>query len=347
MVPRVVPVILSGGAGTRLWPLSTPAAPKQFIELFGSSLFNEAVHRLDGLGGVSRPIVVSGESHLSSIKDALGGAGLETGLIILEPVGRNTAPAIAAAALVSEPDDILVVLPSDHLVSDREGFVTAVEAAVDVAPRGYLATFGVLPDGPETGYGYITRGKEIADGVFAVASFHEKPDHDDAARYVGQGALWNSGMFVFQVSTFLAQVSQHSPKLLESVESKIQDPVDHLIHLDGSFADVQSISVDTAVMERTTNAVVVPVDVGWSDVGSYSALLAASDTDSSGNSISGDVNALNLRNSYVRATSRRVSVAELDGVVVVETPDDVLVVPIEHSQSVRDIFGMVDRTSDS
>jgi mannose-1-phosphate guanylyltransferase/mannose-6-phosphate isomerase len=315
--------------------------PKQFVELIGTTLFDRAVHRLDGLKDVSKPIIVSGEGYLPALEAALSESGVEAARIVAEPVGRNTGPAVLAAALGAEPDDVLVVLPSDHLVTNRSRFVVDVGIAVGVAQRGYLVTFGVVPEGPETGYGYIEPGPKIAEGVFGVSRFHEKPDREDAARYVSGGALWNSGMFVFAVSTLLAQASQHIPELLRSVEATLTEPVGGVLRLDPSFADLESISIDNALMERTSKAAVVPIDVGWSDVGSYSMLLAASDTDDDGNALIGDVNAQNVRNSYVHATSRRVSVAEVDGVVVVETPDDVLVVPVAHSQAVRALVEMI------
>lgn len=336
-------MILSGGAGTRLWPLSTSTLPKQFVQLIGTTLFDQAVHRLDDLDDVSDPIVVSGESYLPAVELALSNSGVEAARIIAEPEGRNTGPAVLAAALSAEPDDVLVVLPSDHLVSDRSGFREAVGIALGVARRGYLVTFGVAPEGPETGYGYIEPGPEIDEGVFGVSRFHEKPDQEVAARYVSEGALWNSGMFVFPVSALIAQASQHAPELLRSVETALPEPVGRVWKLDSSFGDVESISVDNAIMERSSRSAVVPIEIGWSDVGSYSTLLAASETDGDGNAISGNVTLFNVRNSYVHATSRRVSVAELDGVVVVETPDDVLVVPTEHAQAVRDLVELIAR----
>ena len=261
----VIPIILSGGAGTRLWPLSTEDQPKQFVDLFGSSLFDRALHRLDGVSELGRDIVVTGESHRWSVEDALAESGIGA-TIISEPVGRNTAPAVLSAALICKPDEVLVVLPSDHLIADGDAFAGNVEAAVREARKGKLVTFGVRPTRPETGFGYIEIGDATGD-AYGIATFHEKPDPEEAQSFVADGRhLWNSGMFTFTAEPVLDEAELHVPGLLEGVRRALPGDAipgerrDHVL-LKSSFADIESISNDHAIMERTGRGVVIPIDV--------------------------------------------------------------------------------------
>lgn len=331
-------MILSGGAGTRLWPLSSPRMPKQFSALVGPrSLFAMTMERLSGLDELLGAIVVTGAAHVDLVRAEAASSPIETGLILVEPSGRNTAPAVIAAALASEPTDVLLILPSDHLVADPAGFRAAVRVAVDLAEQGDVVTFGIRPTRPETGYGYIEMG-EPREGAFAVVRFKEKPGEEEAIELVADGHnLWNSGMFVVRADRVIAEAGEHRPELLASVKAALPGELDDVTWLDDVFAGVEAISFDHAVMERTRRAVVVPLDVGWDDVGSYRSLLAASDLDEAGNSVAGDVVLSDVTGSFVRATSRKVVVAGLDDVVVVETPDAVLVVPIDRAQDVRDL----------
>ena len=338
-------MILSGGAGTRLWPLSTSSQPKQFADLLGHSLFEQTMRRLDGVPGVLEPIVATGADHLSLVEAAIELAGATAYRVVVEPVGRNTAPAILAAALAVPPDEVLVVLPSDHLISDPPRFRSAIVNAIDYALAGQLVTFGITPDRPDTGLGYIELGDDLGD-AYQLRRFKEKPDADEAQRLFADGShLWNSGIFVFTAGSIVDEATTYRPSLVESVRSSLPEGNGTVVELAESFADVESISIDYAVMEHTSRGVVIPLDVGWSDVGSFQALLNASPADSDGNVVSGDVSLLNVTNSYIHATSRLIAIAEMDGVVVVETPTSVLVVPLEQSQAVRELVRIVDESS--
>ena len=337
-VSNIRPVILSGGSGTRLWPVSTPNLPKQFAPLIGGrSLFERSLGRLDALPETAAPIVVAGAEHVDLVRAAATRAKVAPGLIIVEPAGRNTAPAAIAAGLVSDPEEILVILPSDHLIADEEGFLGAVSTAVEVASAGRIVTFGVVPTSPETGYGYIERGASI-DGAFEVERFKEKPDRDEAERLYDDGRhLWNSGIFVTEAKVLLAEAAQHAPDILTGVKGALSGPPGDVLELGESFASLTKISLDHAIMEKTSVAAVVPLEVGWDDVGSFDALWAVSDQDEQGNVFSGDTITVDVSGSLVLATSRRVAVAGMEDVVVVETPDAVLVLPRSRSQEVRSL----------
>lgn len=331
------PVILSGGAGTRLWPLSTEDRPKQFLGLLGETLFELTLRRVEGIEGLSPATVVTRRQHLEQVMAASRTSSVALGTVIVEPVGRNTAAAVIAAALVSDPEDVLIVLPSDHVISDLPRFRSAIRDAITLAGDGYLVTFGATPTRPETGYGYIEAGPRIGAG-FGVARFKEKPDSEEAARLSADGRhYWNSGMFVFTAASLLAEGRRSSTDIVTAVESALPEQRSGTIDLGESFAEVPSISIDHAIMEKTSNAAVIPIDVGWSDVGSWESLWEHSDHDSSGNVLSGDVVATAVTNSYIHSSSRKVAVAGVDGLVVVETPDAVLVVPKGGSQLVKDL----------
>ncbi|HEY6634045.1 MAG TPA: sugar phosphate nucleotidyltransferase [Acidimicrobiia bacterium] len=331
------PVILSGGSGTRLWPLSSPGLPKQFAPLLGNeTLFARTIARLQGVAGPRPTIVAAGVAHLDMIRAAVEQAGVDA-TILVEPAARNTAPAIFAAALLAEPDEVLVILPSDHLIAEVPGFQEAVVTAATIAKTDVIVTFGIPPTRAETGYGYIEKG-EPSSGGFLVRSFVEKPSPEVADSLAGDGRhLWNSGMFVAPAGLILEEASEHCPEVLAGVKTALPAAREGVVRLGAEFASVEAVSFDYAVMEKTTKAVVVPLDVGWDDVGSYVSLLAAGEVDGDGNLVSGDVRVRDVSGSFVKATSRRLVVVGLDRFVVVETPDAVLVMPLDRAQEVRDL----------
>lgn len=329
-------MILSGGAGTRLWPLSTLEEPKQFIDLLGGPLFTQALHRLDGVPGVAPPIVVTGEDHLGLVESAMALSGVEPAAVLTEPVGRNTGPACVAAAAVADPKTVLVVLPSDHLIQDVESFRQAVSVAVEFAISDKMVTFGVRPTRAETGYGYIQFGDDL-NGAMEVVAFTEKPDAPAAAEYVSGGAhLWNSGMFVFRAGAFLEEARKHMPEVAAAVEGSVPHE-GRVRRLGDRFLEAPAVSVDVGVMERTDAAVVVPLDVGWSDVGSWHSLWEEEAKDESDNVVIGDVVTEKVFGSYIRSASKKIAVAGLSDVVVVETADAILVVARDQAQLVRDL----------
>ena len=337
-VPSPVrPVILSGGSGTRLWPLSTRDNPKQFLDLLGHSLFEATLLRAGSLDGAAPALIATGIDHLDAVDRAVDAAGVEVRAILVEPSGRNTAPAVIAAALVADPEDVLVVMPADHVVTEGERFGAAVEAAVEIARTGSIVLFGVQPSRPETGYGYIEIGA-AAGGGYQVARFKEKPAPALAEEYLSDGRhLWNSGMFVFSARVILEECSAVEPDLVASVRRALPPDPGARVELGPDFLEAPSISIDYAVIERTERAVVVPVDIGWSDVGSWQAVWEVSTHDPDGNAVAGDVLIDDVTGSYVRSTSRLVAVLGVDDLVVIETGDAVLVVPREKSQRVREI----------
>lgn len=332
------PVILSGGSGTRLWPLSTSGSPKQFAALIGDrSLFALTLERLVGIEGLAGAVVVTGGAHRDLVSSEVSASSAATSLVIVEPEGRNTAPAALAAALLSGEDDVLVILPSDHLVGDEAGFREAVEKAVDHAATGSIVTLGIRPSRPEAGYGYLELG-EARGAARALAGFIEKPPTDIAVSLVSGGNhLWNSGVFVVRADTLVAEADEHCPEVLAAVRSALPEQRGATVTLGPAFTSSPSVSLDHAIMEKTTRGIVLPVDVGWSDVGSYQSLLESLPRDEHGNHLSGDVVASDVTGSYVVATSRQLVVAGVDQIVVVETPDVVLVIPLDRAQDVRDL----------
>jgi len=343
----VIPVILSGGFGTRLWPLSRKLSPKQFLRLVSEhSLFQETVLRMRALGDrASPPLVVCNESHRFLVAEQLRELGVASQGIVLEPAGRNTAPAVGVAALLAQlavnagDEAVLVVLPADHVIADGAAFAAALDAAIEAAAGSRLVTFGVVPNRPETGYGYLLCG--TSRGRWSdLEKFVEKPDLPTAERYVASGRyLWNSGMFVFGANAYLGELERHAPKILEACkEALAQAERDHdFVRLGAAFAAGPSDSIDYAVMEKTHGAAVVPLEAGWNDVGSWSALHDVLAKDDAGNVLRGDVLAAGCRNSYVLANGRLVAVLGLDGVVVVETEDAVLVMARDEAQNVKQI----------
>ncbi len=344
----MIPVILSGGSGTRLWPLSRDAFPKQFLALVGhDSMLQATWHRVAPLtsGG---PIVVAGEAHRFMVAEQLREAGCAEAKILLEPVARNTAPAIAAAALEATrdgADPLLLVLPSDHVIADADAFRAAVRAASAAAEAGALVTFGIVPTGPETGYGYI---KAVAgEGVRAVERFVEKPDAATAAAYVASGDYaWNSGMFLFRASAYLAELERHQPAMLAACREALAQArrdVD-FVRLDATtFAASPSDSIDYAVMEKTAHAAVLAIDVGWNDVGSWAALWQVAEQDGDGNAHHGDVLARDCRDTLAWGDGRLLALLGLRDVVVVDTADAVLVAHKDHVQDVKAIVAELKR----
>jgi mannose-1-phosphate guanylyltransferase/mannose-6-phosphate isomerase len=342
----MIPVILSGGSGTRLWPLSREAYPKQFLALAGKDTMLQATWRRVEAIASAPPLVVANAEHRFMVAEQLREAGCTPAAILLEPVARNTAPAIAVAALqaVAEgADPLLLVLPSDHVIADAAAFRAAVQAAEPAARAGRLVTFGIVPVGPETGYGYIRAAQDAdAAGVRAVAQFVEKPDADSAAAYVASGEYaWNSGMFLFRASAYLAELQAHQPAMLAACSAALYSARrdEDFVRLDpAAFAACPADSIDYAVMEKTAHAAVLPIAVGWNDVGSWSALWAIAEQDDDGNAHHGDVVARNCRNTLAWGDGRLVALLGLQDVVVVDTADAVLVA---HKDQVQDVKAIV------
>ena len=345
MLAKLQPVLLSGGSGTRLWPLSREAYPKQFLALAGDDTMLQATwHRVAPIAGLP-PIVVAGEDHRFLVAEQLRQAGAPQAAIMLEPVGRNTAPAIAAAALQATADGgdpLLLVLPSDHVVRDADAFRAAVRAAMPAADAGALVTFGIVPTAPETGFGYLHA--DAGEGLRKVLRFVEKPDAATAQRYLDAGDhYWNSGMFLFRSSRFLGELQRLQPAILDGTRAALAAARrdGDFIRLDrDAFAATPSDSIDYAVMEKTGSAMVLPVDIGWSDVGSWSALWDVAERDAEGNAHVGDVIAVDSRNSYAYAR-RLVALVGVDDIVVVETDDAVLVARKDRVQRVKDVVAQL------
>ncbi len=341
----LLPVILSGGSGTRLWPLSRESYPKQFLPLVEDiSMLQATWRRVAPLAG-RRPIVVANQEHRFMAAEQLREMGAEPSAILLEPVGRNTAPAIAVAALeaLREGDDaLLLVLPSDHVIRDEAAFHAVVRAALPAAREGRLVTFGIVPTAPETGYGYIQAA--AGEGVRAVAQFVEKPDRATAEDYLASGAyFWNSGMFLFRASRYLQELERLQPAMLSACRQALDEArrdTDFVRLQAEHFAACPSDSIDYAVMEKTDAAAVIALDAGWNDVGSWAALWEATAQDADGNAHHGDVIALNCRNTYAHA-SRLVAMIGLEDVVVVDTDDALLIAHRDQVQQVKDVVGRI------
>jgi mannose-1-phosphate guanylyltransferase/mannose-6-phosphate isomerase len=358
----IQPVILSGGSGTRLWPLSREHYPKQLIALCGAhSLLQETVLRLDGLEEkvpdsndkfeIMAPLIVANEEHRFLIAEQLRQINKLFGKIILEPVGRNTAPALTLAALAADKsgnDPILLVMPADHVIQNVAAFQQSIMQGARLANDNYLVTFGIVPDAPETGYGYIKKGNAIDGDANQIAQFVEKPDQATAEEYLQSGQyLWNSGMFMMKASVWLAAIKQHQNKIAvvcQDAFEKGREDIDFYRVDHNTFEVCPSDSIDYAVMEKLTESsqdeadlksAVIPLDAQWSDVGSWSSLWAVSDHDQDGNVIKGDVFTHNTRNSLVISEHRLLATAGLDDMIVVETADAVMVAAKDHAQDVK------------
>ena len=342
-VPSLVPVILSGGSGTRLWPLSRESHPKQFLPLVGEhSMLQQTCLRLRGLPGADSPLVVANEEHRFLVAEQLRQVGAAPSALILEPVGRNTAPAIAVAALqamAGGQDPVLLVLPSDHVIADEPGFRDAVLAALPAAEAGKLVTFGIVPTAPETGYGYIKAAP--GEGLRAVERFVEKPDAATAQGYLADGGYyWNSGMFAFRASRYLAELRANRPEMVAAARAALagaKPDVDFLRLDKAAFSASPSDSIDYAVMERTSDAAVLPIDVGWNDVGSWSALWSVVEQDGGGNAHRGDVLARDCRGTLAIGDKRLIALIGLEDTVVIDTDDAVLVAKKDRVQDVKEI----------
>ena len=353
------PVILSGGAGTRLWPLSRELYPKQLLALTGDrTMLQQTALRLEGLSATA-PVVVCNESHRFLVAEQLRQIQIEPRALVLEPFGRNTAPAIALAAhaalksvAASDPaaDPVLLVLPADHVIRDVPAFQKAVRVALPAAEQGKLVTFGIVPTSPETGYGYIQReasGQRAAsgdsgaefEGVHGIARFVEKPPAEKAAQFLkSSDYYWNSGMFMFRARRYLQELARFAPeiaKVCETAAAAAKSDLDFTRVEPKVFESCPSDSIDYAVMEKTSAAMVVPLDAGWSDVGSWAALHEASESDGRGNVSRGDVISEDSNGCYLYSESRLVAVVGLENHVVIETKDAVLVAPKERVQDVK------------
>ena len=342
----LIPLILSGGSGTRLWPVSRKNLPKQFLELAGKgTLFQQTIARTRQLPQVAAPIVVASEDHRFLAADQLLEAGIEDATIVLEPLARNTAPAIALGALQAlqrDADAVLLVLPADHLIGDTAAFVEAVRQALPLAAQGWLVTFGIRPDRPETGFGYIRRAEAIDGHGFRVEQFVEKPDLATAGSYLADGGYdWNSGMFLFKASRYLEELAAHAPAMLAAVReahAKASADLDFVRIDHDAFALVPDKSIDYAVMERTQRAAVIPVSCAWSDIGSWSALWLTGDKDADGNLREGDTLPVDTHNSLLRSHERHLlATVGVDDLIVVTTPDATLVAHRDAAQDVKKI----------
>lgn len=344
------PVFLSGGVGSRLWPVSREAYPKQFLPLASEqSMLVDTLDRVDGLSD-ELPTVICNEAHRFIVAEQLRASG--GGNIILEPVGRNTAPAVAVAAmraLESDPDAVLLVLPADHLIQRPEAFREAVRTAEPLARSGRLVTFGVVPDRPETGYGYIRRDGTLDQAGYAIAEFVEKPDAETAQRYVDSGDYyWNSGMFLLGARAYLEELGNYAPEMIEACRAALAGAHRDLdfVRLDReAFEACPSDSVDYAVMEKTALGAVIPLDCGWSDVGAWSALWEVGQPDSDGNVVQGDVILDQCQGNYLRSESRLLAATGVSNLVVVETPDAVLVADRERVQDVKRLVAALNAAS--
>ena len=339
----ITPVILSGGSGTRLWPMSRDENPKQFLPLTGdATMFQMTLERVADPARFADPLIVANARHADLIDEQLEGTAAT---LILEPLARNTAPAIALAALAAPLDAPLLVMPSDHVIGEPEAFQAAIDAALPLVGRGWLATFGITPDGPETGYGYIRAGEEIGPGAHRVARFVEKPDLETAVTMLASGDyVWNGGIFLFRADAYLRALETHAPAMLAAARAAMAGSArdgHHILPDAAAFAASPSDSIDYAVMEKVAGAeggrvAVVPVAMGWSDVGSWDALHALG-ADDSGDAHHGDVIALDTRNCLLRSDGIRIAAVGVHDLIVVASGRDVLILPRGQSQHVKRI----------
>ena len=337
---KTFPILLAGGTGSRLWPVSRELFPKQLVNLAGDdSLIQNTIKRLSPVLDPENVRVVCGDDHFYEVSRHLEEINVPSdGKVISEPCGRNTAPAILLAVLYilkNEKDAIILVFPSDHVISDQEGFDDSLKKAIALAGKNKIVTFGIKPDYPETGYGYIEGGKSIGNDAFAVKRFVEKPDEKTAKGYMKAGNFyWNSGMFAFKASVLIKEFQEHEPGMFKQIK-KISSK-NNGIPLD-QYKKLPDISIDYAIMEKTKKAVVLPVDFGWSDIGSWKSLYDFMPKGKDNNVIEGDVILQNTRNCFIRSEDRLVVINDLENVVVVETPDTVFISDLENSRNVKTI----------
>ncbi|MDX2507832.1 MAG: mannose-1-phosphate guanylyltransferase/mannose-6-phosphate isomerase [Gammaproteobacteria bacterium] len=342
----IIPVILSGGSGTRLWPLSRKLHPKQLLPLLNqTSLLQDTINRLDGLEGIESTIVICNEEYRFMVAEQVHATSIDSRAIILEPVGRNTAPAIALAAfnaLQTSEEAVLLVLPADHDIKNVSEFHKAIKTGLQQAQEGHFVTFGIVPDAPETGFGYIKAASTVAvNQVADIEKFVEKPDIDTATQYLEEGDYyWNSGMFMFKASAYLKALEEFAPEIYSATEKAM-----HAANRDMDFIRVgidefkkcPANSIDYAVMEKVSNAVVIPVDIGWSDVGSWSALHDIGDQDDNNNIIIGDTKCVSTTNCYVRAETKLVTTLGIENIIIVDTDDALLVAHKDSVQGIKEI----------
>lgn len=344
----LLPVIMAGGSGSRLWPLSRSLYPKQFISLASDkSLLQETINRISNLEHLA-PLLICNQEHRFVVAEQLRQDGIDHNGIILEPEGRNTAPAIALAALHAlqqGQDPLLLVLAADHVIQDKTAFNQAITHAITAAEQGMLVTFGIVPTAAETGYGYIKQGEVFNSSTYRVAKFVEKPNQEIAEQYLESGEYyWNSGMFLFKASRYIEELKLHRPDILKSCEGAIsgtRHDLDFIRIDEGEFMDCADESIDYAVMEKTKDALVVPMNAGWSDVGSFNALWEVSDKDEYGNVFIGDVVSKDTSGSYIHSQSKLVSTLGVENLVVVETKDAVLVADKDKVQDVKSIVNLL------
>jgi len=358
MATQVFPVILCGGSGTRLWPLSRAMYPKQFIPFLNGgdgTLIAATLRRLTPDLGFAAPTLLCNNDHRFLLREELDRAGVEPREILLEPMARNTAPAIAAAALSiieQSPDAVLAVMPSDHVIDDAGGFASAVNRASQIAAEGNLVLFGIKPNAPHTGYGYIRKGRLLngtEDSGWQVETFVEKPDLPTAERYLADGSyFWNSGIFVLPAAVFLDELSHFSPDIVEYARAALNAAELDLgfRRLDGAaYAQCPNISVDYAVMEKTSRAAMLPLDVSWSDLGSWNSMWEVSQHDADGNVTRGDTMLVDTHNSYVHSQGALVSTLGVDDLIIVHTPDAMLVAKQDRAQDVGKLVAQLKRSN--
>jgi mannose-1-phosphate guanylyltransferase/mannose-6-phosphate isomerase len=342
---KITPVILCGGSGTRLWPLSRKQYPKQYLPLISeTSTFQETILRLNGLKNLADPIIICNVDHRFLVAEQCQQIGIINPTIILEPIGRNTAPAIAASALQSlnlSDDAALLVLSADHLIQDIDIFHSAIKIAYKQAKDGKLVTFGILPTDANTNFGYIKSSNDLNDGAFRVKKFVEKPDFETAQTYLKQGNyLWNSGMFIFKASVLIAELTTYSPDIVKAAEVSVDRAIRDLgfIRLEQeAFESCPSISIDYALMEKSNNVVVVPLNTHWNDIGSWSAIHDIRKKDKNGNVIDGDVITKDTTNTYIKTDQHMVVTIGVDNLVVVNTPDATLIANKEKVKQVKEV----------
>ncbi len=346
----MIPVILSGGSGTRLWPLSRPLYPKQFLALHSElTLFQETLKRLEKIG-LADPIIVSNDDHRFIVAENMRSLGIAPARIILEPVGRNTAPAIAIAALAAlelESDPVLFVLPADHVIQDQVAFEAAARKAEGIAREGHLVTFGVKPTEAHTGYGYIEAGEGVTEQAYSIKAFREKPDQETAEKFLAQGGFfWNSGMFVFKASRYLASIEKHEPEMLKHAKEALAKASKDLdfYRLDKSaFEQCKNISIDYAVMERTRDGVVVMMDAQWCDVGSWNSLWDVLPKDADGNVLRGDVIAQGSSNNYIYAEHKLIATLGVEDLIIIDTKDALLIADRHKVENLKDIVNQLSK----
>ncbi|CNH16806.1 mannose-1-phosphate guanylyltransferase/mannose-6-phosphate isomerase [Yersinia pekkanenii] len=348
----LLPVIMAGGTGSRLWPLSRTLYPKQFLALTSElTMLQETLTRLDGISH-QPALIICNEEHRFIIAEQLRQLHIEHSGIVLEPAGRSTAPAIALAALLARSrgeDPLLLVLAADHVIQDRTTFIDSIISALPLAEAGKLVTFGIVPDAPESGYGYICRGMSVGDNAYKVDAFVEKPDQSTAEKFIASGGYyWNSGMFIFKASRYLQELELYRPEIFASCKKAIdgcRNDLDFIRLNEEPFLNCPEDSIDYAVMEKTSDAVVVPMDAKWSDVGSWSALWALNEKDGNGNVIRGDVLIENTNDSYIYSKNKLVATVGVNDLIIVETKDAILVAHKDKVQDVKSIVAQLKKNS--